>query len=120
MYFGIIALTLTGAAAAQGYPEKPIRIVLAPSAGSAADVLARTIGQKLTVNWGQQVIIENRPSAGGIVAAKVAVGATPDGYTLLMTSALHGAAAAMFKSLPYDTVRDFSGRALQTFRASSS
>lgn len=106
---GIIAFALSGAAVAQAFPEKPIRIVLAPSAGSAADVFARTIGQKLTASWGQQVIVENRPSAGGIVAAKVAVGANPDGYSLLMTSALHGAAAAMFTSLPYDTEKDFSG-----------
>jgi tripartite-type tricarboxylate transporter receptor subunit TctC len=109
LHVGAALVFACGHAGAEMYPSKPLRIVLAPSAGSAADVLARTIGQKLTASWGQQVVIENRPSAGGIVAAKVCVGATPDGHTLLMTSALHAAAAAMFKSLPYDTARDFAG-----------
>jgi tripartite-type tricarboxylate transporter receptor subunit TctC len=108
---GVSLFALSGVAHAQAdnYPVKPIRFVLAPTAGSAADVLARTVGQKLSASWGQQVVVENRPSAGGIIAAKLAASATPDGYTLLMVSALHASAAAMFKSLPYDPVKDFAG-----------
>jgi tripartite-type tricarboxylate transporter receptor subunit TctC len=96
-------------ASAQGYPAKPIRILVGFSPGSTTDVVARIVGQKMSEAWGQQVIVENRPSAGGIVAAGMVAGAAPDGYTLLMVSAGHAATAAMFVKLPYDTLNDFAG-----------
>lgn len=96
-------------AAAQNFPVKPIRMLVGFSAGSTTDLLARTIGQKMGEAWGQQVLIENRPSAGGIVASTAVATSAPDGYTLLMVSAGHAASAATFAKLPYDTLRDFVG-----------
>jgi tripartite-type tricarboxylate transporter receptor subunit TctC len=96
--------------AAEGdFPTKPIRIVIGFSAGSVVDVSARIIGQKLFETWKEQVISDNRPSAGGIVAAQLVANANPDGYTLLSVSASHAVAPAMYAKLPYDTVKDFAG-----------
>ena len=94
---------------AAGYPARPIRVVIGFSAGSTVDVSARVIGQKLNEAWKQQVVAENRPSAGGIIAAQIVAGATPDGHTLLSVSASHAVAPAMYSKLPYDTARDFAG-----------
>ena len=91
------------------YPSKPIRIVVGFSAGSVVDVSARVVGQKLTESWKQQVVVENRPSAGGIVAAQIVAAGNPDGYTLLSVSAGHAVAPAVYAKLPYDTLKDFSG-----------
>ncbi|MBI1991353.1 MAG: tripartite tricarboxylate transporter substrate binding protein [Betaproteobacteria bacterium] len=98
-----------GSAYAQNYPAKPIRMLIGFSAGSTTDVLARTVGQKMAEAWGQQVVVDNRPSAGGIVASTTVATATADGYTLLMVSAGHAATAAMFTKLPYDALKDFAG-----------
>ena len=91
------------------YPTKPIRMLIGFSAGSTTDVLARMVGQKIAEAWGQQVVIDNRPSFGGIVASTLVATAPPDGYTLLMVSAGHAATAAMVAKLPYDTLKDFAG-----------
>ena len=96
-------------ALAQSYPNKPIRMLVGFSAGSTTDVLARTVGQKMSEAWGQQLVVDNRPSAGGIVASNTVATAARDGYTLLMVSAGHAATAAMFTKLPYDTLKDFAG-----------
>ncbi|MBI2294639.1 MAG: tripartite tricarboxylate transporter substrate binding protein [Betaproteobacteria bacterium] len=91
------------------YPDKPIRIVVGFTAGSVVDVSARVVGQKMFERWKQQVVIDNRPSAGGIIAAQIVAGANPDGYTLLSVSASHAVAPAIYAKLPYDTVKDFAG-----------
>ncbi|HYC48711.1 MAG TPA: tripartite tricarboxylate transporter substrate binding protein [Burkholderiales bacterium] len=91
------------------YPSRPIRIVIGFSAGSTVDVSARVIGQKMTETWKQQVVADNRPSAGGIIAAQTVAHANPDGYTLLSVSASHAVAPAMYSKLPYDTAKDFAG-----------
>jgi len=112
MRSGIFALILgapCAGAIAQDYPGKPIRIVVGLSPGSVTDVLAHALGQKMTEAWGQQVLVENRPSAGGIVASSAVAAAPADGYTLLIVSAGHAATAAMFNKLPYDTLKDFAG-----------
>jgi tripartite-type tricarboxylate transporter receptor subunit TctC len=96
-------------ALAQEYPSKPIRIVVGFSAGSTTDILARTVGQKMNEAWGQPVVVDNRPSAGGVVASSAVATAAPDGYTLLVVSAGHAASAAMLAKLPYDTLNDFAG-----------
>lgn len=107
---GVLVLAMTcGIASAQDYPTKPIRIVVGFSAGSTTDILARTVGQKMNEAWGQPVIVDNRPSAGGVVASSAVAAAAPDGYTLLVVSAGHAASAAMFAKLPYDTLNDFAG-----------
>jgi tripartite-type tricarboxylate transporter receptor subunit TctC len=98
-----------GSALAQSYPSKPIRILVGFSAGSTTDILARTVGQKMSEAWGQPVLVDNRPSAGGVVASNAVASAEPDGHTLLVVSAGHAASAAMFARLPYDTLQDFAG-----------
>src|SRR3954467_15967410 len=102
-------LLVAASAFAQDYPSKPIRIVLGFSAGSTTDILARTVGQKMSEAWGQPVLVDNRPSAGGVVPSSAVASAEPDGNTLLVVSAGHAASAAMFARLPYDTLRDFAG-----------
>jgi tripartite-type tricarboxylate transporter receptor subunit TctC len=91
------------------YPTHPVRILVGFSAGSTTDILARSVGQKMKEAWGQPVLVDNRPSAGGITAASAVAAAAPDGYTLLVVSAGHAATAAMFPKLPYDTLGDFAG-----------
>ncbi len=91
------------------YPTKPIRVLVPFSAGSATDILIRAIGPKLYEAWGQQVVADNRPSAGGTVAGSIVAGAVPDGYTLMITSSAFAGSAALYDKLPYDTVRDFAG-----------
>ncbi len=95
---------------AQGtsFPGKPIKIVVPNAAGGAADITARTVGQKLSEALGQPVVIDNKPSAGGIVAGEMVAKADPDGHTLLLISSGTAVSASLFKSLPFDTVRDFS------------
>ena len=108
---GLVALTLgaCGSGLAQDYPTRPIRIVVGFSPGSTTDILARTVGQKMHEAWGQPVVVDNRPSAGGIAASSAIANAAPDGYALLVVSAGHAATAAMFTKLPYDTLKDFAG-----------
>ena len=91
----------------QAWPAKPIRFVVGYAPGGVADITARMIAQKLSTALGQQVVVDNRPSAGGIVAADTVAKADPDGYTILHLNQGNAVSAAMFKSLPYDTVRDF-------------
>ena len=102
-----LAAALLSTAHAQPYPSKPIRIVVGYAPGGVADITARMIAQKLSASLGQQVLIENKPSAGGIVAAETVAKADPDGYTLLHLNYGNAVSAALFRSLPYDTVRDF-------------
>src|SRR2546427_7987103 len=91
------------------YPSKPIRILVGFTPGGGPDITARYIAQKLTDAWKQQVIVDNRPGAGGTIAANTVARATPDGYTLLSVSSAHAVAAAIYSTLPYDTLRDFAG-----------
>jgi tripartite-type tricarboxylate transporter receptor subunit TctC len=83
--------------------------VIGFGAGSTVDISARVIGKALSETWKQQVVADNRPSAGGIIAAQTVANANPDGYTLLSVSASHAVAPAMYSRLPYDTARDFAG-----------
>jgi len=108
-----LALTISAAASAaaqsQTFPTRPVRMLTTVSAGSAVDFLARTMAPRLNTLWGQQLVIDNRPSAGGIVASQMLVGATPDGHTLLFQSIGHAVNATLYAKLPYDTLRDFAG-----------
>jgi len=95
-------------AAAQAWPSKPIRIVAPSTPGDAPDVIARLVAEKLSVALGTQVVVENRPGAGGVVGSEVVAKAAPDGYTLIMGNAgSHGINAAVYSNLPYDIKRDF-------------
>ncbi len=106
--------TLLAAAAAvalpaqgQAFPTKPLRIVVPNAAGGAADLTARTVAQRLSQTLGQNVVVDNRPGAGGVVAGELVARAEPDGHTLLLVSSGTAVSAALFKSLPFDTLADF-------------
>ena len=102
-----IALVLVGISAApalaQSYPAKPVRFVIGP----APDVLARLVGQKLTDMWGQQIVVDQRPGAGGIIAADIVAKAQPDGYTWLLSTGAYTTLVVPYPKLPYDFVKDF-------------
>jgi len=95
--------------AAADFPSKPIRILVGFTPGGGPDVTARYIAQKLGESWKQQVLVENRPGAGGTVAAGTVARAAPDGYTLLSVSSAHAVAPAIYTKLPYDTFKDLAG-----------
>ena len=101
------ALFVCGAAQAQ-YPTKPVRMIVAFTAGSETDYLARIVSQKLGEQWGQQVVVENRAGAGGVLATSAVLAAPADGYTLLTHSMAHAISPAVHSKLPYD-VRDVAG-----------
>ncbi|PQA81833.1 tripartite tricarboxylate transporter receptor protein [Limnohabitans sp. TS-CS-82] len=109
----LLALSLAVVASASSlaqtpaFPTKTIKIVVPNAAGGAADITARTVGQKLAEALGQAVVIENKPSAGGIVAGEMVARAEPDGHTMLLISSGTAVSASLFKSLPFDTVKDF-------------
>ena len=92
---------------AEGYPDKPIRIIVPYPPGGFNDTLARTLGQKLTEKWGQPVIVDNRPGGGTTIGTNLAAKSAPDGYTLLIVSFAFAVNPALYASLPYDTGRDF-------------
>jgi tripartite-type tricarboxylate transporter receptor subunit TctC len=109
----VIAGALLAASAAplaqaqSAYPTRPVSLIVPYAAGGVADVAMRLLGDKLSNRLGQQFVIENRPGAGGIVAAQIAAAAPADGYTLLMTGNNNAIAVALFKSLPYNVLTDF-------------
>jgi tripartite-type tricarboxylate transporter receptor subunit TctC len=108
MAIAACASMASGYALAQSFPSKALKIVVPNAAGGAADITARTVGQKLGEALGQPVVIENKPSAGGIVAGEQVAKAEADGHTLLLISSGTAVSAALFKQLPFDTLRDFS------------
>ncbi|MBA3774944.1 MAG: tripartite tricarboxylate transporter substrate binding protein [Betaproteobacteria bacterium] len=104
-----LALALTAASThAQAWPSKPIRYIVPFAPGGTTDILARTVGDKLAIALGQPVVIENKPGAGGGVGAEITAKSAPDGYTIMGgTISTHAINASLYKSLPYDPVRDF-------------
>jgi len=107
--FTAIALAILGASAfAQGYPTKPIRLVVGFTPGGVSDVLARAISARLSQNIGHQVVVDNRPGAGTTIASELIAKSAPDGYTLYFCDATtHAINASLYTKLPYDSVRDF-------------
>ena len=103
----VLSLTLAAAVSAQSYPVKPVRMIAASSPGSAVDIVARIVAQKLGDQLGQQVIVDNRAGAGGNLGAELAAKATPDGYTLFMGTPAHSINTGLYRKLNYDLVRDF-------------
>lgn len=99
------------AAAAQltpDYPTKPIRVIVVHGPGASSDIFARLVGQKLSDNWAQPVVVDNRPGAGGILAMEITKSAPPDGYTLVVTTeGMLGIAPSIYRKLSYDAVKDF-------------
>ncbi|HXR56255.1 MAG TPA: tripartite tricarboxylate transporter substrate binding protein [Casimicrobiaceae bacterium] len=102
-----IGLSMPAASAAD-YPTKPIRIVVPFPPGGTTDILARAVAQKLSETWNQQVIVDNRPGAGGNIGADLVAKAAPDGYTLVMgTVGTHAINPNLYRKMPYDHVKDF-------------
>ena len=105
-----LAAVLAFAAApalAQGYPSKPIRIVIPFPPGGGTEVVARSLGDQMSKTFGQPVVVENRPGGNSVIASEVVAKAAPDGHTLLMTTDFHAINAAFGISLPYDSMKDF-------------
>ncbi len=107
MQFAVLSLS-SPARAQQKFPDKPIRFVVATTPGVGTDSLARMVGEKMIVSWGQPVVVENRPGAGGVLAGSTVAKATPDGHTLLMVPGF-AITAVMQPNLPYDPLKDFVG-----------
>lgn len=94
-----------GMAAAQTYPTRPVRLIVAFAPGGAADIIGRIIAAQLSEQWGEQIVVDNRGGAGGVIGTEIAVKAKPDGYTLLLFSSAHAVNPSLYK-LPYDPVKD--------------
>jgi tripartite-type tricarboxylate transporter receptor subunit TctC len=105
--FAVLASLSLQTVQAQSFPNKSIKIVVPNAAGGAADLTARAVGQKMTEAMGQPVVIDNKPSAGGVVAGDLVAKAEPDGYTVLLISSGTAVSASLFKTLPFDTLKDF-------------
>ena len=102
------AFFITSEAFAQStYPNRPIRLVIGYGPGGTADIISRAVAEKLSASLGQPVFVENRPGAGQAVAASTVARAAPDGYTLFLMTSGHASSVALFKSLPYDILKDF-------------
>jgi tripartite-type tricarboxylate transporter receptor subunit TctC len=107
-YFALAIASITSISFAQGYPAKPIRLIVPFPAGGATDILARTLSQKLGDKLGQPVVIDNRPGAGGTIGSDAVAKSAPDGYTLLLaTSSTHSIGPAINPKIPYDAFADF-------------
>jgi tripartite-type tricarboxylate transporter receptor subunit TctC len=96
-----------GGAHAQSFPSKPVHIFVPYPPGGGVDVLTRTLGDVVSKQWGQSVVVENRPGAGGLIASQALVSSPPDGYTLIMVASGHATNAFLYSKLPYDTFKDF-------------
>lgn len=104
----VLSAIAAGQALAQAsFPARPVRMVVAFTAGSETDFLARIVSQRLTERWGQQIVVDNRPGAGGMLAAGIVVNAAGDGHTLFVNSMAHAITPAIYTRMPYNTLRDF-------------
>src|ERR1700719_4432072 len=102
------AVLISGAASAQsGFPSRPVHIFVPYAAGGGVDILARTLGEVVSRQWGQGVVVENRPGAGGVVASQALALSAPDGYTLIVVASGHPTNPFLYPKLPYDTFKDF-------------
>lgn len=104
---GIVMAAVSFSVSAQGYPSKPVRLIVPYAPGGGTDVLARMIAQRLTEALNESIVVDNRAGVDGIVGAEIMARAAPDGYTLLIISSSHAINVALGKKLPYDTIRDF-------------
>jgi tripartite-type tricarboxylate transporter receptor subunit TctC len=102
-----VCVACVGLVSAQGYPTRPVRLVVGFPPGGAADILGRIAAQQLTERLGQQVVVDNRGGAGGLVATEIAARGAPDGYTLLFTSIPHVINPHLYKKVQYDAIKDF-------------
>jgi tripartite-type tricarboxylate transporter receptor subunit TctC len=109
----LLAIALfVGSAGAQTYPSKAIRIIVPFTPGSATDVMGRLVGERLNAAWGQPVIVDNKPGAGGSIGIREGARSEPDGYTLVLVSSGHAVNHVLYKELGYDTLKDLSAVAM--------
>lgn len=106
---GLLGLAALGTAHAQAYPSGPVKIIVPFTAGSATDIMARTVGERLSPALGQPVIVENRPGAGGTIGTTLVAKATADGLTLVVVATGHVVNHVLYQNLQYDTIKDFAG-----------
>ena len=114
LFFALLLAAFASAALAQGYPSKPVHLVISFTPGSSIDIVGRAVAAKLQEFWGQPVVAENRAGAGGTVGSAVVVKSAPDGYTLLANSSAHVANPGIYANMPYDTLKDFTNLAPMT------
>jgi tripartite-type tricarboxylate transporter receptor subunit TctC len=107
-----LVVLFAGTAWAQTYPSKPIRVIVPFTPGSATDVMARIVGERLNAAWGQPVVVENRAGAGGTIGIRDTARADPDGYTLAVVSSGHAVNHVLYKDLGYDTLKDLAAVAM--------
>src|SRR6202140_3092265 len=109
MIAAAVAMVAAGgtASAQSSFPSKPVRIFVPYAAGGGVDILARTLGDMVSRQWGQTVVVENRPGAGGVVASQALVAAPPGGYTLIVVASGHATNPFLYPKIPYDTFKDF-------------
>ncbi len=105
----VTALAAPALHAAESYPVRPIRMIIPSGAGGITDIIGRAIAPKLADSFGQQVVIDNRPGASGILGTGIVAKSAPDGYTLLMAFPSHPVNQSLFRDVPYDTAKDFAG-----------
>ncbi len=107
LFLILFAITTSSTVFAQNYPNKPVRLVFAFPPGSSADIVGRVFAEKLSEYWGQTAVVDNRPGAGGTIAAGIVAKSPPDGYTLLVHSSGHVVNPSIYKTLPYDVSKSF-------------
>src|ERR1700712_3467123 len=107
-----LMLAATCAVSAETFPSKPVRILVPYPAGGGVDVLTRTLGEVVSKQWGQSVVVENRPGAGGVIASQAVAASPPDGYTLIMVASGHATNPLLYPKIPYDTFKDFTAISL--------
>ena len=107
LFAALLGLSAPSTLAAEGYPQKPIRLLIPFSPGGGTDILARALQDKLEAALGASLLIDNRPGAGGTLGVTLVARAAPDGYTLLFTSASYTFAPSLYKDLKYDAIKDF-------------
>jgi tripartite-type tricarboxylate transporter receptor subunit TctC len=111
----VVLLAWAAAAGAQNYPVKSVRIVVPQAPGSLSDAVARVVGQRMAGMLGQQIVIDNRAGAGGLLGTEMVAKAAPDGYTLLLASiSTHGTIPALYSKLPFEPIKDFAPVAMYT------
>ena len=108
----LVAALCIGSADAQTYPSKAIKIIVPFTPGSATDVMGRIVGERLNAAWGQPVVVDNRPGAGGSIGIRETARAEPDGYTLVLVSSGHAVNHVLYQDLGYDTLKDFAAVAM--------
>lgn len=112
--FSMFAALAPLAGRAQSYPTRPVNLVVPFTPGTGIDIVARSLGQKISADWGQPIVIDNKPGASGGLGAKIVSNAPPDGYTLMITASAVAVYPALSRSKPYDPVRDFTPVAMTT------